>query len=1585
MTTLSRTKSTDWLAPTTTSRGDSAEPSSRATVKPARRRADVFIDEGALSFDRGGKPAPRETQLQWAERFLQTLRVQTQGKLTFGGALGGSLVDNLESLSRYYPVLKIAAMLSRDPVLSGGVTAFLPQVSMPRDLEALLEPAAGAPGRWGATEPAGPLGEAMWNEGTKDAVWQRLDAAATPSLEELKLSDDAVAFFVQHFGKKIESGWLHFDNALQQQALLRIFARAVENGAAIAGLTAETLNEVDWTQTPETAAVLRRLVTAAGIDPRQVHFGGTHLASELGSGRGQVALGRSPRWVPPTEALPSAPLGTHSYTRAELDALTEAHDPALFELSDAGLEMLCMAWREEVYRLAVNSTGHEDPAWHTALMNAWDRAIVIKADTGPGYVEGYLGRLAAPVLDDPGAMLAAARLMRRAGLSATTVAFDGKPLETNDAFNAAAQRLDRLAAGALGPLPEKRAATVLDARPLALHLPPDIKRRFDNRLESYFSMPDAAIIERFAGKALDPGRYDSFGSPMALSFVARAIELEASVSTRLATQNWLRGPLSGPYATAPYVGHLARLANACGVPFDRVRLTLEDGSHTTLAAHPDLPPPSPESLAAAATLTAQLDLLDPAGASSLDARIGAIETLVAEASHVELQELFAGALQRLRDGKLEPVDLGSASAAERTRLIAAVTRDAHLGVSAALAGLLLKGGEDALEAQLLGQGYSNEQAGEWARHAQSLQALAPERRAVALADLVEKPQPDFLMLPARIALAEQPALDAGSLRAIFDRFVAVDATALVRAMVDCAALSPEKGSERAAVSSFIKARILDGTLQAGDARAGIDLRRCAVLMPFVEAELDAALTAVATADVLTLPGASKALGDAIKAQHGFVEPEGLVIDALNRLYQKDLATVLPLGQADTELGGVEPKLWWEEEEGGAVVTVTPPSVTVGGVPLRLDIEPGRDLRAVPRAAEADLVMTATTERNLRLIAAEWRRARPVLLEGPTSAGKTSAVRYLAYKTGTPYRRINLSQFTDVSDLLGRYVGGEKRFTEADLKKKTDAEVAGLSQEYGLGDGLTRDEQIDQLLEAQLQPRWVDGAVVQAMRKGEVLLLDEINLARPEVIERLNSLFDDDGNLVLTEHRNEIVEPHRNFRIFGTMNPSSYAGRARLSEAMRSRWTNLYCQGLTQADVTTILKARFGATVPEAQLARLIAAQDVLARQADEGAIGRATGGIAFSLRNAFRVCERFERYQGGELSDEALMRRETEEIYRGGLIDPDDLQTVTDVLDTAMPWSGPGFYDALEVEETADTFSIGDVTLRKLNTGHPLVPPESSQLVLTARTRQVLYRIAKALDCGENVALIGERASGKTAVAKMLAGLIGQPYYRQLISGSTDVMQLVGGFDDRGWKDGLLLDAGRPDGVPGMLLLDELNLGSSALLERLNPVLDDERKLVLAERDGEEVRLHNDFHFVAAMNPPTKGYGGRNKLSKAMQNRLTQIYVPELSERSEQLEIVAAIAAKKGVPAAVAEALVDLQAWAVAGYRDGTLGAQLREGDRPVLSIRQLLAALDMVAEFQTERGVGDAFLLAVEAYYASSSEPDDCSAILAHARELAS
>ena len=123
----------------------------------------------------------------------------------------------------------------------------------------------------------------------------------------------------------------------------------------------------------------------------------------------------------------------------------------------------------------------------------------------------------------------------------------------------------------------------------------------------------------------------------------------------------------------------------------------------------------------------------------------------------------------------------------------------------------------------------------------------------------------------------------------------------------------------------------------------------------------------------------------------------------------------------------------------------------------------------------------------------------------------------------------------MGDLLGRYVGGERRYEVAQLLAMSDAALARVAEDYSVRCDGDKETTAEQICVRQMDP--LDSPVIKALKRGETLLLDEINLAPAAVVERLDSLFEDDGNIVLVEHRNEMIAPSPDFRLFATMNPS----------------------------------------------------------------------------------------------------------------------------------------------------------------------------------------------------------------------------------------------------------------------------------------------------------------------------------------------------------------------------------------------------------------------------------------------------------------
>ena len=112
----------------------------------------------------------------------------------------------------------------------------------------------------------------------------------------------------------------------------------------------------------------------------------------------------------------------------------------------------------------------------------------------------------------------------------------------------------------------------------------------------------------------------------------------------------------------------------------------------------------------------------------------------------------------------------------------------------------------------------------------------------------------------------------------------------------------------------------------------------------------------------------------------------------------------------------------------------------------------------------------------------------------------------------------------------------------------------------------------------------EGLLVEAMRKGYWIILDELNLAKSEILEALNRLLDDNRELFIPEI-NEVIKPHQDFRIFATQNPLDYGGRKELSIAFRSRFFHFFIRDLEDADLVKIIETR--CKVPESRSKKLV--------------------------------------------------------------------------------------------------------------------------------------------------------------------------------------------------------------------------------------------------------------------------------------------------------------------------------------------------------------------------------------------------------------
>ena len=546
---------------------------------------------------------------------------------------------------------------------------------------------------------------------------------------------------------------------------------------------------------------------------------------------------------------------------------------------------------------------------------------------------------------------------------------------------------------------------------------------------------------------------------------------------------------------------------------------------------------------------------------------------------------------------------------------------------------------------------------------------------------------------------------------------------------------------------------------------------------------------------------------------------------------------------------------------------------------------------LPELPTDDYIMTPSVERKLidlaRIISS---RKFPVLIEGPTSSGKTSTVEFLAKRTGHRFVRINNHEHTDIQEYLGTYV--------------SDPVTGKLV--------------------------FKDGLLLQALRRGDWIVLDELNLAPTDVLEALNRLLDDNRELFIPETQ-EVIKPHPHFMLFATQNPPGlYAGRKVLSRAFRSRFLEVHFDDVPQAELETILCQRCRIAPSYAQ--RIVAVFRELQKRRQTGRVFESKQGFA-TLRDLFRWAGRDAvGYQ--ELAENGYMllaeraRREQ------------DRAVVKSVIESIMKVSinEATLYSFDRFEGDAKCFLGFDV-------------PSSSNIVWTQAMQRLLVLVGRALRSKEPVLLVGETGSGKTSVCQVYADAVNKRLLSLNCHRNTETADLIGGlrpirnkaaveaetFSEVSllllqcgvtdvpnnatsllsaidqlessqlvdsikarevrqklrrttgifeWHDGPLVEAMKAGDV---LLLDEISLADDSVLERLNSVLEPGRTVVLAEKGGENVedslvQAALGFRLIATMNPG--GDYGKKELSPALRNRFTEIWVPPVNERADLAQII---------------------------------------------------------------------------------------------------
>lgn len=164
----------------------------------------------------------------------------------------------------------------------------------------------------------------------------------------------------------------------------------------------------------------------------------------------------------------------------------------------------------------------------------------------------------------------------------------------------------------------------------------------------------------------------------------------------------------------------------------------------------------------------------------------------------------------------------------------------------------------------------------------------------------------------------------------------------------------------------------------------------------------------------------------------------------------------------------------------------------------------------------------------------------LLLKGPTGSGKTKLSDTLSSMLSQPMHSINCSVDLDAEALLGY---------------KTIAEKDGKS-----------------VIE------FIEGPVIQAMKKGHLLYIDEINMAKPETLPILNGVLDYRRSIT-NPFTGEVIKAEPSFGVIAAIN-EGYVGTVPMNEALKNRFVVVDVPYIEGETLKAVIAAQSSLTDPK---------------------------------------------------------------------------------------------------------------------------------------------------------------------------------------------------------------------------------------------------------------------------------------------------------------------------------------------------------------------------------------------------------------------
>ena len=531
--------------------------------------------------------------------------------------------------------------------------------------------------------------------------------------------------------------------------------------------------------------------------------------------------------------------------------------------------------------------------------------------------------------------------------------------------------------------------------------------------------------------------------------------------------------------------------------------------------------------------------------------------------------------------------------------------------------------------------------------------------------------------------------------------------------------------------------------------------------------------------------------------------------------------------------------------------------------------------------------TSTVGNLVEYILGATKFQENILLVGEAGSGKTTTVQEVAKLLGKNIHVYNMSQSSDVSDLIGgfkplnaktyisetaeEFIDIIRKYFDYDQNVKLvsflhqfitsgkhitallymireskniiktcknkaalagaklgesseDEDEFGYSEQEGTNiikvvkvceNFLKRLETINRLkekIDSSLIFKFIQGSLVKALKEGDWILLDELNLAQNEVLQNILPVLENKSIILIEKGEIKELKRHPDFKIFGCMNPGNSVGKKELPPTIKKNFVEYFVKDIEDANELQMIiknksKHQFQESEYKAIVELYLRLRNLAAKHFLTDGFGRKP---TISLRALSRAIEI-------SIASQALYQANKQRAVVEGLyaslcsnLSPESKSVFENNISEVFQID-INFLEHVQ-EACKNTQKAGFINIEgfllKLGSHSPKNAAETDFL-MTGSVKKNLSDLLRVV-CHSHypILLEGPTSAGKTSMIKFLGQVSGNKVVRINNHQHTDLDEYVGSYspDEHGrlaFKEGLLVEAMRKG---YWIILDELNL-----------------------------------------------------------------------------------------------------------------------------------------------------------------------------------